>query len=322
LLSAPAHAGVVYDFGGLRVRSAFPLPGLAPIRADDQADGPADILLSLSTAPLPKGRRVYQYGGRYRLAFEACGDDWLFRHGDDLGVTIGDSGRVLDAHCPDPARLPLLAEIITRRVLPRISVLHGRLPMHGATLGDGQGATMLLGSSGAGKSTMTAALARYLGWGIFSDDMSIVGDQGRHMVFPTTLGVSVWQQSQRALGLPPEDCRPLQHYEGKAWYSPAPTVAPPPQPLEVVIMLSFDPNGGGIDYRRVSGPDALVKVSSQLVGFNPTDIDAIAALIERATRLAATIPIYALSYPRDYGALPDVVATVRRLRTEAPAETI
>jgi hypothetical protein len=181
---------------------------------------------------------------------------------------------------------------------------------------------MLLGSSGAGKSTMTAALARHLGWGIFSDDMSIVGDEGRHMIFPTTLGVSVWQQSLRALGLPPEDCRPLEHYEGKAWYSHAPTVAPPPQPLDVVILLSFDPDGGGIACRRLSGPDALVKVSSQLVAFNPTDVDAIAALIARATRLSATIPLYALSYPRDYRALPEVVDTIRRLRTEAPTALV
>jgi hypothetical protein len=273
----------------------------------------------LSSAPPPIGRWIYKYGGRYQLAFEACGDDWLFRHGDDIVVTVANSGRALDCHCSDPARLPLLAEIITRRVLPRICALHGRLPMHAATLGDGQGATMLLGSSGAGKSTMTAALARRLGWAIFSDDMSIVDDEQRHMVFATTPGVSVWQQSQRALGLPSEDCRPLQHYKGKGWYSPSPALAPPPQPLDVVILLSFDPNGGDIDCGRLSGPDALVKVSSQLVAFNPRDTDAIAALFERATRLVATIPIYALSYPRDYRALPAVVDTIRRLRIEAPS---
>ncbi|MEO8077010.1 MAG: hypothetical protein ABI818_11810 [Acidobacteriota bacterium] len=311
---------MIFDFGGLRVRSTFDLHGLTRVLEDPTDERPADIDISLSTAPPPRGRPVYVYRGRYQLAVEACGDDWLIRHGDNLGVTIAKSGRVLDCHCPDPARLPLLTEILTRRVLPRISGLHGRLPMHGATLGDGHGATMLLGSSGAGKSTMTAALARYLGWGIFSDDMSIVSDEGRHMVFPTTLGVSVWRQSQLALGLPPEECRPLQNYEGKAWYSPAPAVAPPPQPLEAVILLSFDLNGGEIDCRRLAGPDALVKVSSQLVAFNPRDNRAIAALFERATRLIATIPIYALSYPRDYEALPAVVDTIRRLRTGAPSE--
>ena len=243
MLTPSASPGVLYDFGGLRVRSAFRLPGLTPLREERHDGRSADILLSLSSAPLPIGRHVYQYFGRYQLAFEACGDDWLLRHGDEIGVTIADSGRALTCHCPDSARLPLLAEIITRRVLPRISALHGRLPMHGATLGDGQGATMLLGSSGAGKSTMTAALALLLGWDIFSDDMSILGDEGRHMVFPSVPGVSVWQQSQRALGLSPEDCRPMQNYDGKVWYSPAPVAAPSPQPLEALILLSFDPNG-------------------------------------------------------------------------------
>ena len=319
MLDAPADAEVFYDFGGLRVGSAFSLPGLAPLRAERQDDTSPVIQISLSHAPPPIGRWIYQYGGRYQLAFEACGEDWLFRHGDDIVVAVRHAGRVLDCHCADPARLPLLAEILTRRVLPRISALHGRLPMHGATLGDGRGVTMLLGSSGAGKSTMTAALARHLGWAIFSDDMSIVDDQARHTVFATTPGVSVWQQSQRALGLPSEDCRPLQHYKGKAWYSPSPVLAPSPQPLEMVILLSFDPNGGDIHCGRLSGPDALVKVSSQLVAFNPRDHGAIAALFERAARLVATIPIYTLSYPRDYHTLPAVVDAIRRLRIDAPS---
>ena len=324
MLIPSAGAGVLYDFGGLRVRSAFRLPGLTPLHEERQDGRSADIVLSLSSAPPPVGRHVYQYLGRYRLAFDACGDDWVIRHGDEIGVTIADSGRALQCHCPDPARLPLLADIITRRVLPRISALHGRLPIHAATLGDGQGATMLLGSSGAGKSTMTAALALHLGWDIFSDDMSILDDEGRHMVFPTVPGVSVWQQSQRALGLPSGDCRPMQNYEGKVWYAPAPAAAPPPQPqpLEAVILLSFDPNGGDIDCRRLSGPHVLIKVSSQLVAFNPRDTGAIAALFERVRRLVSTIPIYALSYPRDYQALPAVIDTIRRLRIEAPSELV
>lgn len=235
---------------------------------------------------------------------------------------VADSGRTLRCHCPDPADLPLLAQIITRRVLPRVSVLHGRLPIHAATLGDGQGATMLLGSSGAGKSTMTAALAQRLGWNIFSDDMSILGDDGRHTVFTTVAGVSVWQQSQRALGLPPAECQPLHNYEGKVWYSPVLAAPAPPQPLEAIILLSFDPKGGDIKCQRLSGPRVLVQVLSQLIPFNARDTKELAALVSRMTRLIATIPTYALSYPRDYGALSAVVDTIRRIRAGAPAERV
>jgi hypothetical protein len=273
----------------------------------------------LSTARPPAGRPVHHWLGRYRLALDACGDDWLIRCGDELGVTIADSGRALRCHCPDPARLPLLAEILIRRVLPRVSVFHGRLPIHAATLGDGHGATMLLGSSGSGKSTMTAALAQRLGWDIFTDDMSILGDDGGHTVFPTLRGVSVWPESRHALGLPSEECRPLQQHAGKVWYAP-PSAAPlVPQPLEALILLSFNPEGEGIEYQRLVGPSALVEVLSQVVAFNPRDSGEIAALVARFAPMIASIPIYGLSYPRDYQALPAVVDTIRRLRIDAPS---
>lgn len=323
-------AGVLYDFGGLRIHSTFDLPWLVAIRDAPGPKGPgqhersgglheqrsADVDISLSTAPPPSGRHVRTLPGHYRLALEACGDDWVIRH-DDESVTIADAGRTLRCHCPDPARLPLLAEIIVRRVLPRLSVFHGRLPIHAATLADGSGAVMLLGSSGAGKSTMTAALALHCGWDIFSDDMSVLGDEGRHVAFPTVPGVSVWQQSRDALGLAPEDCLPLHSREGKVWYSPRMAGPLPPQPLEVVILLSFDSDGGGIACKRLAGPSVLVGLSSQLVPFNGRDAGEIAGLMERFNRMGAAVPIYGLAYPRDYRALPDVVNTIRRLRTGA-----
>jgi hypothetical protein len=312
---------VLYDFGGLRVQSAFGLPGLTAARGEGPSGRSADIHLSLSRAPPPAGRPVFHWLGRYRLALDACGDDWLVRCGGETGVAITGSGQALQCHCPDLASLPLLAEIISRRVLPRVSVLHGRLPIHAATLGDGQGAIMLLGSSGSGKSTMTAALAQRLGWEIFSDDMSVLGDEELHTVFPTMPGVSVWPPSRRALGLPSEHCRPLSSYEGKVWYAPA--AAPPtPQRLGALILLSFNPDGQAIECKRLAGPSPLVEVLSQLVVFNPRDTGEIAALVARFTQVIVSVPIYALSYPRDYGALPAVVDTIRRLRIEAPSELV
>jgi len=66
----------------------------------------------------------------------------------------------------------------------------------------------------------------------------------------------------------------------------------------------------------------LVKVSSALVAFNPCDRDAIAALVARARQMIAEVPIYGLAYPRDYRALPDVVDTIRSIRTDVPGELV
>lgn len=309
-------AGVLHDYGGLPVCSAFDLPGLATVRPDARPTRPAEIRISLSSTPPPQGRQIHQWRGRYGLALDACGDDWLVRNGDGIGVTIADSARALHCYCPDATRLPLLAEILVRRVLPRVSVLHGRLPIHAATVGDGDGAVMLLGTSGAGKSTMTAALARRLGWRIFSDDMSVLCDKQRPIVFPAVAGVSVWPATQRALTLPPEECHPLQAPGGKLWYAPASTARSlDPQPLEAVILLC-DAAGPDIESKRLTGPSVAVMVLSQLVAFNPTDVGEMGGLAARYIQMIARVPVYGLAYPRDYGALPAVVDTIERLRAD------
>jgi hypothetical protein len=310
-------AGVLHDFGGLSVRSAFALPGLATLRSDGRPDQPAGVQISLGHPAPPPGRPVHQWRGRYGLALDACGDDWLIRHDAGIGVTVADSARLLQCHCPDATRLPLLAEILVRRVLPRVSALHGRLPIHAATVGDGDGAVMLIGTSGAGKSTLTAALARRLGWRIFSDDMSILCDESRPLVFPAAAGVSVWPASQQALDLPLDQCRPLQAPAGKVWYAPPPAAPSRPTPLDAMILLSSGEGSTDVEFRRLDGPIVAVMVLSQLVPFNPRDVDEMAGLAARWTRLIAGMPAYGLAYPRRFDALPDVVDAVRRLRADA-----
>lgn len=313
MLAPSGSVGVVYDFGGLRIHSSFNLPWLVAV-----SDGrPTDLNISLSTELPPTGRPAGTWPGHYRLTLEACGDDSLIRVGEASGVMVADAGRTLRCHCPDPAQLPLLAEIIVRRVLPRLGAFHGRLPIHAASLADDSGAVMLLGSSGAGKSTMTGALALRLGWDIFSDDMSLLGDEGRHMAFSSVPGVSVWQKSQEALGLPPEDCHPLHSRPGKVWYSPRVTGARPPQPLEAVILLSIDAEGRGIECQRLTGLSVVMGLFSQLVVFYRSNASEIAGQMDRFKRIAAAVPVYGLAYPRDFRVLPEVVDTIRRIRAGA-----
>ncbi len=161
---------------------------------------------------------------------------------------------------------------------------------------------------------MTAALALHLGWDIFSDDMSLLGDEGRHVAFPSVPGVSLWERSQRALGLPVEDCQPLHSRKGKVWYAPRAAQALPPQPLEAVILLSIDADGKGIDCKPLSGPSVFVGLLSQLVVFNRKDTAEITGLMHRFSRVVTNVPVYGLAYPRDFGVLPDVVDTIRRIR--------
>ena len=293
--------------------SAFVLPGL--VGATWAADS-ADIRVLLEDGPPARGEHVHSWRGHYGLSLESLGDSWFVRHANVAGVSISDRARTLRCYCPDSAGLGLLAEIIVRRILPRICTFFGRFPIHAASLSDGSGVTLLLGTSGAGKSTMTAALAHRLGWTIFADDMSVLTDERGLVAYPTAPGVSVWQASQSGLGLPPNQCQPLQSRKDKVWFSPAAPRDLTPQPVEAVILLS-QASGTSIETRRVSGPHVLVTVASQLVAFNPRDRNHIESLMTRLTGILDGLPVYSLSYPRDFRRLPAAIDSIQSIRAEA-----
>ena len=89
------------------MHSTFALPGLAAIPSDRDDRRPADIRISLTPDLPASSRRVHQAHGRYQLALDACGGDWLIRHGDDTAVTVADAGRTLRCHCRRRVRLPM-----------------------------------------------------------------------------------------------------------------------------------------------------------------------------------------------------------------------
>ena len=313
MLAGPPRASIHYDFGGLRVASAFALPGLV---AAASAPDVADIRVVFEDGPPPRGKPVYSWRGHYDLALESFGDSWLVRHLDAVVIVVSDRARTLRCYCPDPAKLGLLAEILARRVLPRVSSFFDRFPIHAASLSDGRGVTLLIGASGAGKSTLTAALAHRLGWMIFADDMSLLTDESGLVAYPTAPGVSVWQASQIGLALPPSECQPLQSYDGKVWFAPTAARNLSPRPVRAVILLSHA-SGDRIQTRRISGPSVLVTLARQLVAFNPRDHSHIRSLMGRLTRIVDRLPVYALSYPRDFRLLPLAIDSIRDIRDEA-----
>lgn len=310
----------IYEFGGLRLSSALELPLLTALpRA--AADGDADIDIQTSQVALPDGPLLHQSVGRFGLALHRLDSGWVFRH-RDMGVVIDAAGRGLVCHCPRPSDRSLLAEILVRRVLPKLCYRHGRLPLHAATLGNGAGgkdgrAAMLLGTSGTGKSTLTAALARYRGWRIFGDDMSILDDTGRPAVLGGVASVSLWQDAVDGLEVPSDDIVPLAGYEGKYAYRPGPAPAAA-LPLAAIMLLSVADDTDAIRVDGLKGPEVLVMLCSQLVPFNPRDVSESGDLMRRLSRVIGKVPVFVLSYPRRYAMLPAVTDTIATL-LERPA---
>lgn len=304
-----------YEFGGLRLSSSLDLPLLAALPAA-APNSDVDIHIGVSRSALPDGPLVHQSSGRFGLALHRLGSGWVFRH-RDIGVVVDAEGLRLVCHCPRPSDGLLLAEILVRRILPKLCYRHGRLPLHAATLANGAGgqgarAAMLLGTSGSGKSTLTAALARYRGWRIFGDDMSILDDRRHPAVLGGVAGVSLWQDAVDGLDIASDEIVSLAGYEGKYAYRPGagPSAA---LPLTAIILLSVATDADVIRLERLEGPEVLVMLCSQIVPFNPRDVAESGDLMRRLGQVTRDVPVFALAYPRRYAklsAVADAIATL------------
>lgn len=268
----------------------------------------------MAVGAMPPRRPVtYAWQGRFQLTIEGGGAaGWTIRHGDDVAIDCDPRGAMLDCVCRDPAYAPLLAEILSRRVLPRLSPMHDRRPVHAAALARDDDAVLMFGLSGAGKSTLTASMAAS-GWDILSDDMAILSGPENPHVWQTAPGVSLWEPSRRGLGLSDDECRPIDGYEGKYWYAPPHRARDVAVPVKAAIFLSYGPEGA-IDWQRVDGTAAVVMAASQMVRFNPADNDETARTIEALGRLVASIPCYTLAYPRTFEALPGAIGAIAAIR--------
>ena len=258
---------------------------------------------------------MHVWSGRYALVLEEReAGGWLIRYRDRAVIGCDERGSVLDCVCSDADEAPVLADILTRRVLPRLTSLHGRMPVHAAALANDDGAVLLFGASGAGKSTLTAALAR-AGWRILSDDMSILSGRDDPHVWQTAPGVSLWGDSCKALDLPADECRPIAGYEGKFSYLPASSPAPGCVPVRALVFLGEPAES--VRWRRAGGPNAVMSAASQMVRFNPASTTESAAALRNFTGLAMGRPCYLLAYPRAYDALPAAIHAIAEIQHDA-----
>ena len=269
------------------------------------------MTLDFEPGPSPiADRTLFRWNGRYKLQLGAVGQQWLITSAFDGAFLIDKSRcsiRVFVADRRDPAWL----DVFVRRVLPRIAILFGATAIHSAAAAiDGRG-LMLLGESGAGKSTTSAALGA-AGWDVLSDDISIVWHPDAPKVAPATTGMCVWPDSRLALGLDDAQCVAMPGYPGKMRFVPGNESNTALVPLDALVFLERG-EGDAPAISPISGAEAMTRASHQRIRFNPADPVAteMQATFAALWRIASITPCYRLSAPRDYGALPSVVELLR-----------
>jgi hypothetical protein len=287
---------------GLAVRSALALPGW-PIRAAPDVElaaargsGLWDEAAGVGTRDWFVHRRLP--GGstfvRWRRLFE---------------FVISPDGRRIEWRRLPRATSEAFRSYLLSQVLSFALLARGREPLHASVVTGPGGAIGFLGGPGGGKSTLTAAFLQ-AGHRLVTDDLLALTARGRG--FRAELGVpriKLFPRVAQRLFDVRTDAAVRLNPDTRKLILPLPPsrMARRSAPLRVLYVLA---RGASIRLRRLAPGDALLEIVR--ASFNTVHLDRrrLARQFAFATRLAHTIPVRRLSYPRRLRLLPRVRAAI------------
>ncbi|MCC7001958.1 MAG: hypothetical protein IT357_07365 [Gemmatimonadaceae bacterium] len=303
---------------GLRLRSAHPLPGLAEVGAQ----GDADVVIALDAQP-PWAEVPEQE--RYR-SDEREGDEpavvvsalptvgaIVLRYAEGIRFHITTDGRQVWADWDAPLTLADAMTFLVGPVLGYALRRRGLLALHAsAAVIDGR-AVAFVGPGGAGKSTLVTACAQR-GYAVVTDDILVLRETPRGwMTTPAPDQVRLWEDSERLLFGAGSRLAPLTPTFPKRGLSLAQAgLVSAHEAVPVGALLLFAPRES-IDAPRieaVGGGEALLGLVSNSYANYLLDDAERGAELQAVGRLAAVVPVKRLVPHEDPGRLDALVQTV------------
>lgn len=311
-MSMPALAAGLsrYAVYGLTVESEFPLSTLP----SPQDDGRADV--RILRAP-PGTFAGFNTGASsttwYRRELLTDGSIY-FAIPDVLQAIIGADGRA--ARCaPAPDGDPRSFEAnVLNFVLTAALTLQGDEPFHATVVRVDDRTIGLLGDSGAGKSTLAAfLLAR--GAELVTDDMlRIVYEAGVPMAHRGPPRLKLFDEQARLLLPAASRDAAFNPMSGKLLVEAASSQR---DRFPLSALFSLDEAAASeatVTARRVQGADAIKVLLASTLHRDHRPPERIERQLRALERLAKSVPLFALAYPRRHELLPAVADALRRSR--------
>lgn len=302
-----------YAAYGHTLESAFLLPELSETdgtRCDFAIGGgsmdpcpPATPALS----PLSPRRRPW-------LQVEASPLGRLLKFGRTASFEVRGDGATILVHAGHGAGRGLndtVRHLLLDQVLPLAISHNGALVLHGsAAIVEGQ-AVACVGPGGAGKSTLTASLAR-AGGAVLADDALVVDEaEGRVTVQSSYPGLRLWPDAAAFVdgGAAPAvaaytDKRRLGRADGLSFLAGGARLA------RIYVIQPRATRHPRVDV--LSKRDAAMAVLTHSYVLDASDAGRLAGQLSAACRVIGAVPVRALRYPRQFDRLAEVRDAIRR----------
>ena len=302
-----------YDVAGLSVASECQLQ-LPPIEEPSAAP---DIAIRRGRIDDQAFHDSPQLGG-WQIA-----EDQALLSIDQIGrfLLVGDRTIVVE-EAPG-ATEAMVRSFLAGSVFGALCHRRGILPLHASAVeaADG-GAAAFVGKSGAGKSTMLAALARR-GHRVLTDDVCFlrVGPRGEALVWPGVSRIRLWQDSLDALAFDPASAERVGRQIDKFEVFPSQPVArPAPRRLRQVFQLSDASEPAEEGFTQLVGSAGLSAIWQNI--YRPglaKRLGREADVFAVAGRIATDVAVFEFKRIRDFARLEQTVRQIEAYLAPAPS---
>jgi hypothetical protein len=296
-----------YVLYGLQVSSNLAVPGLAPT----EGAGPSDVCVTLGEIPPELEARAGHAGAPWHVSphYGSNGMPTLvvrrmagpasfhLAYGDGTEFVVQDAGRRVWCRWDEDLTLEDVATYLLGPVMGFILRQRGQTCLHASTVEVDGGAVLLVGQSGAGKSTTAAALARR-GLRVLGDDVApLLPGAGGVRVQPAYPHLRLWPDSAEAVFGSAESLPPLTPTWDKRYLdlSRGDAFQPHRLPVRAVYLLgSRAPAAGRPCTAPVRPRTAVVSLVADTYMSALPDLPARARDLRVLGALVASVPVRAL----------------------------
>jgi hypothetical protein len=306
---------------GLAIEANVALPGLPRCDA-----GAPDVVLELvgELAP-PAPRRIrYRAGApdapsaRVEVADDANGVT-TFRYGDGSAIDVdlrGRAARIRAAIAPGQT-LEDLCAYLYGPVLGFVLRARGTLALHASCVRLGDGAVLIAGPAGAGKSTTAAALAAR-GAAVLCDDLTALEFRnGRVLAWPAFDHLRLWPDGGRVvLGDAPLE-RITPGWDKRRFPLAGESFAEEPTPVRTIVVLHGRRARARATMRTVAPARAVLTLASLSYANYLLDASMRAHELMQLGALLRAVPVRALTVPAGHEALDALCEAIARTARES-----
>lgn len=274
---------------GLTISSELPLPGLphATVTAPE---------IRIRRAPVPElqGDNTICNGERYRIR----GQEWYVRFRALPFTSLITDGSLVRFES-DPAQDDLASLHVLGSCTGALLFQRGLVPLHGNCVVTPDGAVMLTGRIGAGKSATTLSLLER-GHGMLADDVSAISFDGSQLrVMPGFPRLKLWRSTLEHFDHDCNELLPLRPGGEKFYYPTDKSFRAEPQPLRAIYILR-PCESPGVRVLTLSGIAKLRALRPHLYKIRFDDaIRNWPALMDKVCRLADEVRVTVIERPRD-----------------------